>query len=966
MAITQKSFTQLFEDMRDRMPPALTDFQEGSVVRTLLESFSYEMAVLYEQMHRVYLSAYVDTATDVHLDQVVAILGIKRGEPDFATGEVTFVRDVGIDQTLVIPKGTLVTTEDTDEAPKLAYETIESEALEPDQTTVAVRVQAMQRGEATETAAETVVVMPQPVPGVKEVYNLTPIRFTGKQRETDEELRDRAKKTLIAASGANATAIEHALLSVPGVKEVKVRENFHFAQGHVTLRVMAATAEGIIPKGTIVTRVLPTGNKTFATTAAIGFSGGGSVTVPVQAVIAGEAGEVSAAQTFGWQSLRLETEPSVLFEVSSDAAIEMRDFGICEVFVDGVDFDDAAKVQQLEQVIERTRAAGIYTFLKPAQAITVDGVFQLELTPGLQLSATERQQLETEAVAAIATHLKRQRMEQPLLISQLSKQLLELDGVNDLVNFTLSVGRDVGIRALGMVTLHYESGDRPVTIPADTPLITLTTLGRQIFLTTQAVLLDNDVETITVPVRAGIEGSAGELLRAGRLVEWQSVAVGTTTLSVHNSAPILLDRQHYDATEKPVQRLTADLLEKFIPRYIRVATDHKPLPIDVQIQGENLDEAKESTILAALQQYFDALGVGASVNVTALETHISEPVTVILTPHFWQPTLPFDGETVSVSLVEVAQLGTVFLYDQPLQITGALKVTLPVTLTRPEKEQIYQQVRRAVATYLDQRQPEENIPLADLVAVAKDVEQVLDVGWKLADFQVLGVAEAADRIDPDREEIRVEQFEKPQLAADFVIDSDVQAIPVKLVALSLRLFVTGLVPPGLELEPLEASLMAAVRHGFDNQFHQKLPQLPIGQPLDYEQFKTSVQILMREQVNGLSQTTLRNLMTPAAALANLTSDEQQERVNLARSLLRGAEYTIDELTLASGDQTFTADIPMRIMERVEMATITTEVRDAIAITVELALEEQPDIDITAETTAETTTGTTAAEEDVNE
>ena len=35
------------------------DFNEGSVVRTLFESFAYEMAVLYEQMERVYLSGYV-------------------------------------------------------------------------------------------------------------------------------------------------------------------------------------------------------------------------------------------------------------------------------------------------------------------------------------------------------------------------------------------------------------------------------------------------------------------------------------------------------------------------------------------------------------------------------------------------------------------------------------------------------------------------------------------------------------------------------------------------------------------------------------------------------------------------------------------------------------------------------------------------------------------------------------------
>ncbi|MGV2388059.1 MAG UNVERIFIED_CONTAM: hypothetical protein LVR29_06220 [Microcystis novacekii LVE1205-3] len=60
MTFEPKKFNQVFEDMRQRT--VLTDFEVGSVARTVYESFAYEIALLYEKMRLVYLSAYVDTA----------------------------------------------------------------------------------------------------------------------------------------------------------------------------------------------------------------------------------------------------------------------------------------------------------------------------------------------------------------------------------------------------------------------------------------------------------------------------------------------------------------------------------------------------------------------------------------------------------------------------------------------------------------------------------------------------------------------------------------------------------------------------------------------------------------------------------------------------------------------------------------------------------------------------------------
>lgn len=227
MTFEAKKFSDIFSAMRQRAQDGgvITDFEVGSVARTLLESFSYEIALLYEQMRLVYLSAFVDTAAGQQLDMVVSILGITRGEPDFAEGVVTFQRDVGNDD-ITIPFGTLVATDDTPEAPKKVYQTIEPQTLLKDRTSIDVRVQALNRGEAEVVPSAAIVVMPRPVLGIKAVSNAAATIFLGKRRETDDELRQRAKNVLISSGKASVIAIENALLSLPGVRDVRVLETF--------------------------------------------------------------------------------------------------------------------------------------------------------------------------------------------------------------------------------------------------------------------------------------------------------------------------------------------------------------------------------------------------------------------------------------------------------------------------------------------------------------------------------------------------------------------------------------------------------------------------------------------------------------------------------------------------------------------------------------------------------------------
>lgn len=235
MAFNPKSFEQIYEEMVQKTQqkvPGVTDFQVGSVIRTMYESFAYEVAVIYEQMNQVYQSAFIDTAESSQLDKVVSILGIQRGLPDYAQGVVTFERDMGNDE-VEIPAGTIVSTEEGkiskgggNSPSKKVYKTIESLIFPADQKTIDVKVQAVERGEEWVVPSEAIIVMPLPIPGIKSVKNQTATQFAGKALETDEELRKRSKNSLISSGKASLIAIQNALICLPEVRDVKLVEYF--------------------------------------------------------------------------------------------------------------------------------------------------------------------------------------------------------------------------------------------------------------------------------------------------------------------------------------------------------------------------------------------------------------------------------------------------------------------------------------------------------------------------------------------------------------------------------------------------------------------------------------------------------------------------------------------------------------------------------------------------------------------
>ncbi len=199
-------------------PTGLNDLNPGSVIGTLIRAFSREIKLLYEQMDEAYRRAFINVATGVALDNVVALLGVTRNPDTKARGFVTFRRQ-RTNQSVTIPLNTEVA-----DTRGYVFVTTEQVTFAEGAATVDAAIEALEPGPNSNAERETITVMPTPPPGVTQVTNNEPV-IGGQNPETDELLRERAKNALARAGNATLTAIEFAVRDVDRVQEVEVLDH---------------------------------------------------------------------------------------------------------------------------------------------------------------------------------------------------------------------------------------------------------------------------------------------------------------------------------------------------------------------------------------------------------------------------------------------------------------------------------------------------------------------------------------------------------------------------------------------------------------------------------------------------------------------------------------------------------------------------------------------------------------------
>jgi uncharacterized phage protein gp47/JayE len=101
------------------------------------------------------------------------------------------------------------------------FETTVTVTLHRAKNDIEVKVKAVTPGKEGMADFETIVKLESPIIGIDKVLNKKPTSI-GTERETDEELRARAKAVVLSAGKTTVESIRNAVMSIPGVRGVTV------------------------------------------------------------------------------------------------------------------------------------------------------------------------------------------------------------------------------------------------------------------------------------------------------------------------------------------------------------------------------------------------------------------------------------------------------------------------------------------------------------------------------------------------------------------------------------------------------------------------------------------------------------------------------------------------------------------------------------------------------------------------
>jgi uncharacterized phage protein gp47/JayE len=217
------------EVILDRMVGWATEYfgqslteDELSAIRSFYRPIARQHLLIQQQIGIVLNSAQIDYAEGQALDYLCALLNIVRQEAETATGEVVFSRSNKASNDYSIPAGTAVQTNGAD---PIRFETTKQKSLLSGNTSVTVPVEAVEGGLSGNVAADTIVTFETKPSGIETVTN-PEATDGGTVRETDDELRERAKEQVADGSGATARSLISSVSNIDeDVRSVSIQIN---------------------------------------------------------------------------------------------------------------------------------------------------------------------------------------------------------------------------------------------------------------------------------------------------------------------------------------------------------------------------------------------------------------------------------------------------------------------------------------------------------------------------------------------------------------------------------------------------------------------------------------------------------------------------------------------------------------------------------------------------------------------
>lgn len=190
------------------------NLSERSPLGIFLRVIAWSLSLIWQVAEKTYHQGHLNEAEGLSLDYVCEKADIYRFPALKATGEVKFTGKAG----KKIYKGFKAATNNN-----VVYETVEEVQISTDGT-VKAKVICTQLGDIGNVDANTINTIINPELDIDTVNN-TERFLSGREVETDDELRERYKLSFIASGKATMNAIIAHLLKIPTLKGYKVLEN---------------------------------------------------------------------------------------------------------------------------------------------------------------------------------------------------------------------------------------------------------------------------------------------------------------------------------------------------------------------------------------------------------------------------------------------------------------------------------------------------------------------------------------------------------------------------------------------------------------------------------------------------------------------------------------------------------------------------------------------------------------------
>ena len=244
--LEEQVFEDILQRMLDRMPSEL-DKSEGGPIYSTQAPAAMEMTLFAICAKMVLDWGFTQTTYGEYLNRKGQEVGVPRRPAISAVGILTVTGEAGT----VIPEGTHVSTHSTDNAPAVFFKTTQEAEIGLDGS-VDVPIEAVEPGASGNVAADAIILLAEPVPGVTAVIN-NEATTGGLDEEDDESYRNRILEAADKDEGdGNISDYEIWAKEVPGVGYVLVVPLW---QGPNTVRVVILDQDGNIPSANLVDAV---------------------------------------------------------------------------------------------------------------------------------------------------------------------------------------------------------------------------------------------------------------------------------------------------------------------------------------------------------------------------------------------------------------------------------------------------------------------------------------------------------------------------------------------------------------------------------------------------------------------------------------------------------------------------------------------------------------------------------------